>query len=58
MDDVMKLEEELEGIETLFSNPSVTAEKLAEAGRRHQPLKAEIEEKTALWEELAGMEDS
>jgi len=54
MDEILLLEEELESVEQIFSLPSHDPEKLAAAGRRHDPLRKKIAEKTARWEELAG----
>jgi len=54
MEEILSLEDELSELEEMFSRPSPDPEMLAEAGRRHDPLRAEIAEKTARWEELAG----
>ena len=54
MEEILSLEDELSELEEMFSRPSPDQEMLADAGRRHDPLRAEIAEKTARWEELAG----
>ena len=53
MEEILELEEELAALEAVFAAPAPEPEALAEAGRRHDPLKREIEAKTALWEDLA-----
>jgi len=53
MEEILILEEELEELETVFSSVSPDPEKLAEAGKKHDPLRKKIAEKTALWETLA-----
>ncbi len=53
MESIGMLEDELTEIERVFSSGSPDAEALAEAGKRHGPLLAEIAERTSRWEELA-----
>ena len=57
MEEILLLEEELETVEQIFSLPAPDPEKLAAAGRRHVPLREEIAEKTASWEDLAGRDE-
>ena len=52
-EEVMELEAELETIEAMFTKSSPNPEELAEASKRHGPLKDRISERTARWEELA-----
>ena len=56
MEEILQLEEELSGLEECFAQPEPDPVQLAEAGRRHEPLRLEIHEKTLRWEELAGRE--
>jgi hypothetical protein len=53
MNDIHRLEEELAGLEQVFASGSPDPGRIAQAGRRHDPLLAEIAERTARWEELA-----
>ena len=57
MKEIFLLEEELESLEKVFSHPSPDQEQLAAAGRRNDPLRLEIAEKTTRWEELAGRDE-
>ncbi|MCK5737206.1 MAG: ABC-F family ATP-binding cassette domain-containing protein [Spirochaetaceae bacterium] len=57
MEEILILEEELEVLEQFFSLPSPDPEKLAAAGRRHDPLREEIAGKTSQWEELADRDE-
>ncbi|MCK5248756.1 MAG: ABC-F family ATP-binding cassette domain-containing protein, partial [Spirochaetaceae bacterium] len=57
MEEILFLEEELAELERFFSLPDPDPDKLAAAGRRHDPLREEIALKTARWEELAGRDE-
>lgn len=57
MESIMRLEDELAEIERIFSSVSPDTEALAEAGKRHGPLRSEIDELTARWEELAARDE-
>jgi len=53
MEEILILEEELEELEEVFSSVSPDPEELAAAGRKHDPLRRDIAEKTVRWEALA-----
>ncbi len=53
MNTIMELETELEEVEQIFTQAAPPPELLEKAGRRHAPLRKEIEEKTQQWEALA-----
>ena len=57
MTQVLTLEEELAELEEVFSIPDPDPERLAEAGRRHEPLREEIADRTREWEELAARDE-
>jgi len=56
MEEILELEDELAALESVFSETRPDAAALKAAGKRHGPLKAEIADKTARWEELAERE--
>ncbi len=53
VEEIQEMENELQEMEHFFSQASPNPEFLAEAGRRYEPLREKIAERTREWEELA-----